>query len=410
MLPLPYAIERKTNRTPWATWGLIAVNLLVYLCLMGVVPTDRREDVFRQIGFVPGDAHWYALLTSAFVHAGFRHLIWNMLFLWLFGSLVEDALGAGLFLLLYLGGHLGASAAHAAIANLFHTAAEPQAMVGASGAIAAVLGLSAMRFYRTKVRVFYWVVIRVGVVGIPAWVFVALFMGYNLIMGVVDLAHQVAGLPAEWAQGGIANWAHVGGFAFGMAGGALLRLPSEGKKDYLLEDVAARGVTAEARLSDLRALAAARPQEPRARHALAKYLLAMPRAEEAEREYMAAIGLYLRAGQRQEAVKAYEELVRTFPGCALPPEDQLALGAALEETDQPREALHALEKLLEAHPKSPQAELALLRTGQIHADRLRNPGLAYEALKRLLREYPDSPWAAVARQKAEEIARRASGR
>jgi membrane associated rhomboid family serine protease len=103
LLPLPIGADRKVRRTPWLTYILLAANVLVYILTL----PERNPSIdliYQQWGVVPNDLHPITLITSTFLHTRFMHLFVNMLFLWVFGPLVEDAVGPVTFLILYFGG------------------------------------------------------------------------------------------------------------------------------------------------------------------------------------------------------------------------------------------------------------------------------------------------------------------
>ena len=171
---------------------------------------DRLVDAYRAAladhpfmvwGLVPANARAVTWLTSLFVHAGFLHLLGNLLFFYLSGPFIEDAFGRPLFLGLYL--------ASGAIANLAHIVSFPHSqapLIGASGAIAGIMGAFLVRFATRKIRFFYFYfffIIRSGTVELPAWIVLPLWLAQQLFF---------AGLTAE---SGVAYRAHVGGFVFG---------------------------------------------------------------------------------------------------------------------------------------------------------------------------------------------------
>jgi membrane associated rhomboid family serine protease len=152
-------------------------------------------------GLVPANPRAVTWLTSLFVHAGFLHLLGNLLFFYLSGPFIEDAFGRPLFLVLYL--------ASGAVANLAHLVSFPHSqapLIGASGAIAGIMGAFLVRFATRKIRFFYFYfffLIRSGTVELPAWIVLPLWLAQQLFF---------AGLTAE---SGVAYRAHVGGFVFG---------------------------------------------------------------------------------------------------------------------------------------------------------------------------------------------------
>jgi membrane associated rhomboid family serine protease len=190
--------EREVRRLPWVTFTLIAANALVFLF------TDA--SAFARWGIVPDALRAHAFVTHMFVHSGWLHLIGNMLMLLLAGPPIEDRWGRALFAAFY--GVSGASAA-AFYAALTSDPSVP--MVGASGAIAGVLGAFAVRLWSAKIRFAYFFVLGFrptwGTFEAPAWAMLSLWFANELFQAWVWGSVGVGG--------GVAYWAHVGGFAFG---------------------------------------------------------------------------------------------------------------------------------------------------------------------------------------------------
>jgi membrane associated rhomboid family serine protease len=143
---------------------------------------------------------WATLFTSMFLHGGWMHLISNMLFLWIFGNNIEDLLGKFRYLLLYL-----ASGVTAALIQGLSAKYSQIPMVGASGAVAGVLGAYLLTYPRANVHVLVWVIIFFWVVTVPAW----LLLGFWFAMQVLS------GLGSTASEAGVAFWAHIGGFVAG---------------------------------------------------------------------------------------------------------------------------------------------------------------------------------------------------
>ena len=171
---------------------------------------------------VSGDAEeqaptWLTLLTSMFMHGGFLHIAGNMLFLWIFGNNVEDSMGPVKFVIFYLLGGLAATGAQVAF--------DPDSTVptlGASGAVAAVLGAYALLYPRARVVTLVFIVIFITVIELPAWL---VLFGWAILQ--VFSASSQAGLEG----GGVAYFAHIGGFVFGLA---LIKLfASRQRDDYV---------------------------------------------------------------------------------------------------------------------------------------------------------------------------------
>jgi membrane associated rhomboid family serine protease len=199
MIPLTDA-SRRPARIPVVTILIILVNAFVFVReLMG------GEAFVTQWAAVPVDVisghRWITILTAMFMHASWSHIIGNMIFLWAFGPEMEDAMGRGRYLVFYLVGGL--------VAMLAQIAASPHSTVpnlGASGAIAAVMGGFLVTYPRDRIRSLLVIFIFVKITSIPA----ALLIGFWFLTQLVN-----AGQVAQAQSGGVAYLAHIGGFIFG---------------------------------------------------------------------------------------------------------------------------------------------------------------------------------------------------
>ena len=210
MIPLRDVIPSRT--TPIVTIGLILVNTVVFLYEMTLSDQELRR-LLRQHGLVSASATPLAVITSMFLHGGPLHVTGNLLYLWIFGDNVEDRLGHDRFLVFYL--LCGASA------TATQVLVSPQSqvpVVGASGAIAGVLGAYLVMFPQSRVLTLVPLVFLVQIVEVPALVLLAIWFLFQLLLGLGSLATAGAG-----HGGSIAFWAHAGGFAAGMALVSLFR-------------------------------------------------------------------------------------------------------------------------------------------------------------------------------------------
>ncbi|HVG55789.1 MAG TPA: rhomboid family intramembrane serine protease [Vicinamibacterales bacterium] len=220
MIPLRDVIPSRT--TPYCTIALIVINVLVYLFEMGLDEPSLNAFTLY-FGLVPAAFSWVAVLTSMFVHGGLLHVGGNMLFLWIFGDNVEDRMGHGRFVVFYL--LCGAAAA------LAQTATSPESvvpMVGASGAVAGVMGAYFVLYPRSRIVTLVFLFIFVQVLEIPAIVFLGLWFVLQFISGVGSIAAATGGEPA----GGIAFWAHVAGFVAGASGVIVFKRPERERVEW----------------------------------------------------------------------------------------------------------------------------------------------------------------------------------
>src|SRR4029077_8643381 len=199
MVPLGDA-SRRPARVPLVTALIILVNVFVF-----VLELIRGETFVMQWSAVPAQIvsgpHWITILTAMFMHGSWSHIIGNMIFLWAFAPEIEDAMGRGRYLVFYLVGGL--------VAMLAQILADPHSTVpnlGASGAIAAVMGGFIVTYPRDRIKAVLFIFIFVRITLIPA----ALLIGFWFL---TQLVH--AGTVAQVQTGGVAYLAHVGGFIFG---------------------------------------------------------------------------------------------------------------------------------------------------------------------------------------------------
>jgi membrane associated rhomboid family serine protease len=237
---IPYRDENPTTLTPVVTVAIIALNVLAWLfiegagagravdaavCHYGLIPGEvlRRVPPGSGVEMAPGvfcpvdpSPQYWTVLTSMFMHGGWIHLIGNMVFFWVFGNNIEDAMGHVRFALFYILCGVAAAATQTLV-----TPSSTVPMVGASGAISGILGAYLLLYPRVRVHALLYLGIYVTSIVVPAY----LMLGYWILLQIVS---SLSSLGAHHETGGTAFFAHIGGFVAGLV---LIRLFA--KPDYL---------------------------------------------------------------------------------------------------------------------------------------------------------------------------------
>lgn len=202
----PIRDHNPSGRTPIVTYALIAANVAIFFGYWLTLGDDYQLALFfNRWGLVPvavtSGFQVETVVTSMFLHGGFLHLAGNMLFLWIYGDNLEEEMGHGRFALFYVASGLAAA--------FLQTAADPGSqipMVGASGAIAGVMGAYILMFPKARVDIFFFFIVFFRIFPVPAWVMLGIWFAVQVANGVLT--------PTD--VGGVAHWAHAGGFVAGL--------------------------------------------------------------------------------------------------------------------------------------------------------------------------------------------------
>jgi membrane associated rhomboid family serine protease len=227
---IPLRDANPTRRRAVVTLGLVALNVLVfaYELILEEGSTSDLEAFFRTFGVVPvalldawgrgavASPETFSLISHQFLHGGWLHIGFNMLYLWIFGNNVEDVLGRAPYLAFYLLGGVVAALTQVA-AQLVMGGASNGPLVGASGAVSAVLGAYVVWFPRARVLSVVYLGLFFQLIQVPALVILGLFFVLQLLSGFAALS-----APAD--VGGVAYFAHIGGFVAGVTAGLALRV------------------------------------------------------------------------------------------------------------------------------------------------------------------------------------------
>ncbi|MFN6155331.1 MAG: rhomboid family intramembrane serine protease [Dolichospermum sp.] len=208
----PLYDDNPTRITPYFTYGLIGMNVLVFLHEISL-SSLQLEQFFQLYAVIPQELsinwsrEWTTLFTSQFLHGGWWHLISNMVYLWVFGNNIEDRLGHFKYLLFYL-----TCGAIAALCQWFIGMYSAVPSLGASGAISGVLGAYLIWFPQARITTLIFLGFFITTINVPALVIIGIFFIQNLISGFASL-QAAAKMSVE--TGGVAYWAHLGGFVVG---------------------------------------------------------------------------------------------------------------------------------------------------------------------------------------------------
>ena len=199
----PYKDDNPRILFPFVTYTIIGINSLVFIYQYFILPPDLLGPIISTYALTPADPSVFTVFTSMFMHGGLMHIIFNMWFLWIFGDNIESVLGHKRFVLFYLLCGVGA-----ALVQVQINTSSQIPMVGASGAIAGVLGAYLIRFPRATVHVLVILIIFITFIRVPAMVVIGFWFLSNLTAGLGTLGIE--------QTGGTAWFAHLGGFVSGV--------------------------------------------------------------------------------------------------------------------------------------------------------------------------------------------------
>lgn len=334
----PLGTEDQNRSRPWVTWGLLAALVGVHLYLRFVSPESVPSWVLRTDAPSLSQA-----LTACFVHGNWFHLITNLLFLWTFGPALEDRVGPLAFLGFYLAGGLVAMGCQVEAIQFFRPEAPPIGVLGASGSVAAVLGLFWVRCSFLRIRVGHATmaliqgVTKAGITPIPGWL---LCLGWVLTQVIYTLITESHG------SGGTAYWAHLGGLVFGLLLGFVTPLYRQGRREKVLWR--ARRFLVQGKfhrsLDQTESYCHRYGLDGDALRIQARSLQLLGMAGEAESAYAKAFEVSMREGDWDEALSIEQECSRMKPPPTVDVRLLFALAEELEADGEVMDALRLFER------------------------------------------------------------------
>jgi membrane associated rhomboid family serine protease len=369
---LPFRTNIQPRRTPYATYGLVVINIIVFMLQFTVNP-EAGGLVYRRwvnhFVLVPGVSPWWTLVTYAFLHHDLWHIGFNMFFLYLFGRNVNDKLGGVGYVVFYLLGAAASGGWHA----LLHATVNPAPTLGASGAVAAVTGAYLVLFPQTLLTIVYWFFF-IGTIEVPAMYFIALKMIF---------------IDNVLARGGrsIAYDAHLGGYAYGIVLTLLLlatRIVSTSHFDLWAmikrwnrrrhyRDAVAGGYDPFTPRSQSKPVTAPEVKQ--------KKTPAEVQKDARVAELRGQISQWLTQGNLAAAADLYIELVAIDPEQILPRQHLLDVANQLAGNQRPAQAARAYEQFLTHYGNYEYAEQVELMLGILYARYLSQPEEAVKHLR-----------------------------
>ncbi len=369
----------------------------------------KESFIFNKYGFIPKEFSFETMFTSMFLHTGFLHLIGNMLFLWLVGCCIEDRWGTGTFIIFYLLGGIAAMLMHK---YMYPSSEVP--CIGASGAVAGVMGAFMIRYFKTKVEFFYFLLLffkpYFGKFKMYAGVVLPLWFGQQLFMGLLTTKQT----------GGVAFWAHIGGFIFGAAVGSILKfgkienkyikpkMDEQEKEIYghpkvlQAQELYEIGDTDNAIVLFKEAINE-EPYNLDAHQGLAKIYKYRNLTNNMIYEFNRIIEIHIKKNQRVDALLKYTEFIESFPKeIILEPLNQYYIAKFMQENGDFQRALSIYKNFIFIYPDNNLVWRVLLECGNIYLEDLKQPQEALNFFEKSLAKNPPFEWADIIREKIDQ--------
>lgn len=395
---IPLRTDRPPRRRPVVTESLIIINMVVYLIglasdFFGWIDIER----FVAMGWFHGqDFRLYTLITYQFLHdpGSIFHLLFNMVFLWIFGCAVEDRIGRLSFLGFYLIG--------GAVAALAHMQVSPAPVIGASGAVAGVTGAFLALFPRARIKmlVFFFII---GIFEIPAVWFIGFFFILDIVRQVTDI------LGAGGSR--VAYMAHIAGYVYGFGLAFVLLALNIMRHDdydvfYLFRQSRRRAAFRSASKGDARGLWEGHSKDTgeRIEKKFKKAREEEPQPEdEALLNKRSEINRLIASHELSEAATKYQALLREHPELTFTEDRQLDLANQLNAEGAHEDAARAYELYLKAYPHAARSNEVRLMLGILYARQLGKPGRAKELITAAKAKLTDAKQSQLADQLLTEL-------
>lgn len=377
---LPISTDTPVKRTPWVNYGIIGLNVLIFLLTGGAERASAHPSTLARwanLGVLDGaEPQLYQFFTYQFLHAGWGHLVGNMLFLWIFGNAVNAKMGHGPYLFFYLAGGIFAAAGY----GFFND----HSMLGASGAIAAVTAAYLALFPRSYITLVYWFFF-IGTFEVPSMIMIV----FKMILWDNVFA------PSLFGESNVAFGAHLAGYAFGFfAAAGLLALRFIPRDQFDIVAVWRRWIQrrySQVAMADPNA--AARAQFGRVARPVTLDGLTVRPAPDPAMDKITDIRLNiaeaLSHGNHETAAELYEKLLEIDPRQVLGRSQQLEVAQQFVGMNRFPQAAAAFEKYLAAYPNSPESDAVKLLLGIIYARDLQQYEVAEGHLRQSLEKLTD---------------------
>lgn len=378
-----------SKEIPWVTLVIIGIN--VALSITTYLVRGGFEYAVENYGLIPAqfnldtpEQHIGKLFTAPFFHASFLHLAINMFLLYLFGRDVERVIGRLEYALFYLGACLSASLMHTVVITLtLPQHYEESTVVGASGAVAGLMGLFVVRFYR---RVFTFLGTE-----IPAVLIIMIWFITQMLFGILGLYYSSLMIVS---LRNVSYWSHLGGFFFGLLVGSVANIALQGETEHLLDEVNRlhnSGKLLEA-AQKCEHILSYNPNNAPARAELGRLWALLEEDDQSIPAYQSAVELFILQGREDDALATYEEMKRFWPQVSLSTSIRYRLACFLEETGQYDQAISAFSKIAETDGGSVEAQMSLIKTVHVLKNHMDDDEGARSAVARFEAAYPDSGW------------------
>ncbi len=382
---LPLQIIRPYKSIPYLTISLITINAIIFL---GTI--DYLEPIAKMFGFTVAANWWYTWFTSMFLHGDIFHLGFNMYFLWIFGSFLEDTIGRLRYSLIYLAGGIFSAVTNTlVVATVFPEAANIPT-IGASGALAALMGVFAVRFLYYKVRIAYFVwifiFIRWGTFELGSLAALLLWFSREVWSGALQLMEVVTG---------VAHWAHIGGFVFGLIWAMLARFEKEAKHENLIDearDMANRDLSFQA-LNRYEQALKMDSENIDIIGEMAPMLAAEGQRNKATLYYRMAIPKMLATGKREKAAELAVDAVKrlgSLDEIQLEDREKYSIACIVEKNKHSNLA-EILYRDIFSGSNEKLREMSLFRLGKL-LQRLGRTEESSEIFRKFVQEFPNSEW------------------